>query len=231
MQVALVTGAASGLGRQISLALSRNNYLLILNYHTSTKAAEDLLKEMHKRSVSIHADVKDKKQIKAMAEQIEERYGRLDVIVNNAGIIKDNLLLKQTETEWDNIIDTNLKGCFNVIKAMAPIMTRSGGGHIINISSYSGVRGKAGQSAYSASKAALMGLTFSAASEFAEYNIKVNALLPGYMLTSMGLTAQEAVKEAQKNSIINKLSNPEDVAKFIVYWLLADSSWLIVRSI
>ena len=104
-----------------------------------------------------------------MIRQAEDRFGRLDIIINNAGITKDNLLVRQTEDEWDEVIRTNVTGCFHVIREAAPLMISSGGGHIINISSYSGVKGKIGQAAYSASKAALLGLTVSAARELAEY--------------------------------------------------------------
>ena len=160
---------------------------------------------------------KDMQQVREMAGKIKKAFGRLDVIINNAGITKDNLLLKQTEPEWDSILRTNLKGCFNVIRTMSPLMIQSGGGHIINIASYSGVKGKAGQAAYSASKAALLGLTLSAARELSEYNIKVNALLPGYLMTEMGMKAQKAAEKAKEESILNTLSQPQEVADFILF--------------
>lgn len=223
MPVALVTGASRGLGKQIALALSKSRYSIVINYLTSEKKAVKLLEEMSGDSLAIKADVRDLKQVQEMADQIKDKLGRLDVIINNAGITKDNLLLKQTEEEWDEIISTNLKGCFNIIKTMTPIMIKSGGGQIINVSSYSGIKGNAGQTAYSASKAALLGLTFTASCELAEYNIKVNALLPGYMVTDMGMKAHKAMEMAKENSVIKKLSNPEDVAEFIVYLLKTEN--------
>lgn len=223
MPVALVTGASRGLGKQIALALSKSRYSIVINYLTSEKKAVKLLEEMSGDSLVIKADVRDLKQVQEMADQIKDKLGRLDVIINNAGITKDNLLLKQTEEEWDEIISTNLKGCFNIIKTMTPIMIKSGGGQIINVSSYSGIKGNAGQTAYSASKAALLGLTFTASCELAEYNIKVNALLPGYMVTDMGMKAHKAMEMAKENSVIKKLSNPEDVAEFIVYLLKTEN--------
>jgi len=219
MPVALITGASRGLGKQIALSLSAHGYSVIANYAASEKEAHDLVKTLGNNSIALRADVGDMKQVREMAGKIEKAFGRLDVIINNAGITKDNLLLKQTETEWDSIVGTNLKGCFNVIKTVAPLMIQSGGGHIINISSYSGVKGKAGQSAYSASKAALLGLTFSSARELSGYNIRVNALLPGYMMTEMGMTAQKAAEKAKKESILNTLSQPQEAADFILFLL------------
>jgi len=219
MPVALVTGASRGLGSQIALALSAHGYSVVVNYLASDKEAHALVKTLGNNAIALRADVGDMKQVREMAGKIEKAFGRLDAIINNAGIAKDNLLLKQTEPEWDSIVRTNLKGCFNVIRAMSPLMIQSGGGHIINISSYSGVKGKAGQSAYSASKAALLGLTLSAAQELSGYNIKVNALLPGYMMTEMGKKAQKAAEKAKKESILNTLSNPQETVDFILFLL------------
>jgi 3-oxoacyl-[acyl-carrier protein] reductase len=145
------------------------------------------------------------------------------VVINNAGITKDALLLRQSEEDWDSIIRTNLKGCFNIIKTMAPIMVKSGGGHIVNISSRSGVRGKAGQAAYSASKAALLGLTFTSAAELAADNIRVNAVLPGYMMTDMGVKAGKAAAEAKGESVLKKLSGAAEIAGLIVSLLKTEN--------
>jgi len=217
MPVALITGASRGLGRQTAITLSANGYSVAVNYASSDKEAEDLIKTIGNNSIALKADVGDSKQVRAMADKIKKEFGRLDVIINNAGITKDNLLLKQTEQEWDSVIRTNLRGCFNVIKTLSPLIIQSGGGHILNISSYSGIKGKAGQAAYSASKAAILGLTASAAHELSEYNIRVNAVLPGYMMTEMGAMALKAAENARGESILNKLSQPQEVAEFILY--------------
>ena len=217
MPVALITGASRGLGRQTAITLSANGYSVAVNYASSDKEAEDLIKTIGNNSIALKADVGDNKQVRAMADKIKKEFGRLDVIINNAGITKDNLLLKQTEQEWDSVIRTNLRGCFNVIKTLSPLIIQSGGGHILNISSYSGIKGKAGQAAYSASKAAILGLTASAAHELSEYNIRVNAVLPGYMMTEMGAMALKAAENARGESILNKLSQPQEVAEFILY--------------
>jgi len=219
MPVALVTGAARGLGKQVALMLSAYGYSVAVNYVSSHKEADNLIKAMGNNSTALKADVGDITQVRAMTEEIQKTFGKLDVIINNAGITRDNLLLKQTEVEWDNVIRTNLKGCFNVISTLSPLMIQSGGGSIINISSYSGMKGKAGQSAYSASKAAILGLTVSAAQELSEYNIRVNAILPGYMMTEMGRMARKAVEDAEEKSVLKKLSQPREVADFILYLL------------
>lgn len=219
MPVALITGASGGLGKQTALVLSAYGYTVAANYVSSHKEADNLIRAIGNNSAALKADVGDITQVRAMAEEIQKTFGRLDVIINNAGITRDNLLLKQTEDEWDSIIRTNLKGCFNVISTLSPLMIQSGGGSIINISSYSGMKGKAGQSAYSASKAAILGLTVSAAQELSEYNIRVNAILPGYMMTEMGRMARKAAEDAEENSVLKKLSQPKEVADFILYLL------------
>ncbi len=218
-RVALVTGSSRGLGKQIAYALSDSGFSVLVNYVSSDKEADALVKKLGRDSLAIRADVGDSKQVASMAALIDNTFGRLDAVVNNAGITRDNLLLRQSEREWDEVITVNLKGCFNTIRTLGPLMIKTGGGHFVNISSYSGVKGKAGQAAYSSSKAALLGLTHTAAVELAEYNIRVNAVLPGYMLTEMGLKKDKAIETAQKKSILQKLSNPAEAAGFIV-WLL-----------
>jgi 3-oxoacyl-[acyl-carrier protein] reductase len=142
MPVALITGASRGLGKQLALTLSAHGFSIAVNYICSDKEADALVGRLGHNSVALRADVGDMKQVRDMAGKIEKAFGRLDIVINNAGITKDNLLLKQTEQEWDSILRTNLGGCFNIIKTMSPLMIQSGGGHIINISSYSGRREK-----------------------------------------------------------------------------------------
>jgi len=217
MPVALITGASRGLGKEIARVLSAKGYSVAANYVSSHTEADNLIRTIGNNSVAFKADVGDIRQVQAMAEEIKREFGRLVVLINNAGITRDNLLLKQTEAEWDSVIRTNLNGCFNVIRTLSPLMIESGGGHIINIASYSGLKGKAGQAAYSASKAAILGLTVSAAQELSEYNIRVNAILPGYMMTGMGTIARKASEKAKGVSILKNLSEPQDIADFIAY--------------
>lgn len=211
----LITGASHGLGRHLAEAFLGKGYAVIVNYLASAASARELLSGREEHVLAIKADVGDSVQVSAMIRQTKDRFGRLDIIINNAGIAKDNLLLRQSEEEWDETIKTNLTGCFHVIREAAPLMKSSGGGHIINISSYSGVKGRVGQTAYSASKAALIGLTVSAARELAGYNIRVNAVLPGYMMTKMGARSAKATTQAKEESLLRTLTDPADIARGI----------------
>ena len=216
MKTVLITGGARGLGRSLTYAFLKHGYCVAVNYLHSEKEALTIAAEGGKRIITVKADVGDADQVREMISWIEMSFGRLDVVINNAGITKDSLLIKQTEEEWNAILKTNLTGCFHIIRAAVPLMIRSGGGHIINISSYSGVKGKTGQAAYSAAKAALIGLSLSAARELAEQNIRVNAVLPGYMMTDMGSKALKAAERAETESIMHSLSDTSDVARCIV---------------
>lgn len=217
MKIALITGASRGLGRTLALTLADNSYTVIINYRSSDHEAEEVARLAGGNSCSIRADVSDHEQVRAMASEITTRFGRLDLVINNAGITKDNLLLRQSESEWDMIIGTNLTGCFNIMRTMSPLMIKSGEGHIVNIASHSGLRGKAGQAAYSASKAALLGLTLSAAKELGGSGIRVNAVMPGYLMTEMGLKADKAIESARDSSILKTVSNARETADFIMF--------------
>jgi 3-oxoacyl-[acyl-carrier protein] reductase len=217
MRVALVTGASRGLGKEIALALSSRGYIVIVNYLSSRREAEDVAAAAGSGSFAFRANVGDREEVRRMSEIIAERCGRIDVIVNNAGIARDKLLVRQSEPEWDEVIATNLTGCFTIIRALSPLMVKSGGGHIVNISSRSGIAGKSGQVSYSAAKAALIGITFTAASELAAHDIRVNAVLPGYLMTEMGRSAEKAADAAKEASLLKRLSDPAEVADFIAF--------------
>lgn len=223
MRVAVVTGSSRGLGKEIALTLGKSGYNVAINYLASEKEAMKVADEIASDTLLIKADVGDIRQVEKIAEAVYERWGRVDVLVNNAGITRDGLMIKLKEEEWDEVLRVNLKGCCNTIRAFSHFMIKSGGGHIINISSYSGLKGREGQAAYSASKAAVLGLTYAAAKELAEYNIRVNALLPGYMQTEMGKASEKAMTTAKMESIAGKLSGPKDAAGFIVYLLKTDN--------
>jgi 3-oxoacyl-[acyl-carrier protein] reductase len=216
MPVALVTGASRGLGKEIASLFLESGFTVFINYLSASKEPAGLLRSLGADARTIRADVGDAQEVRGMADMIEKESGRLDVVINNAGITKDALLLRQSEKEWDSIIRTNLKGCFNVIKTIVPLMVKSGGGHIVNISSRSGSCGKAGQAAYSASKAALLGLTYTCAAELAVHNIRVNAVLPGFMMTDMGMNSGRAMDEARGKSMLGRLSDPAEVAAMVL---------------
>ncbi len=155
-------------------------------------------------------------QVRSMVDIVLSLWGRIDVLVNNAGIASDSLLIKTSNHTWEKIIKTNLSGVFTCIKAVSEIMVKQNEGHIINISSISGVHGQVGQAAYAASKAGILGLTMSAAKELGEYNIRVNAVLPGYLLTDMGMAADKAREQAARISVLHRLSDMDEAACVVV---------------
>jgi len=230
--VCLITGSSRGLGKAIALAFGKRGHRVVINYKKKKNEAEDVASQIEE-SMTLKADVRNFNEVKSLVDQVIKQWGRIDLLVNNAGITKEAMLLKTPEKDFDEVIETNLKGPFNFIRAVAPYMTKLSskphfekggqGGifnarHIINISSIVGLKGKSGLSAYSASKAGLIGLTISTAKELSGYNIMVNAVLPGYILTDMGLTSNEKAKElALQDSLVKSFSDPNNVAEFICY--------------
>jgi len=221
-RTALVTGGSRGLGREVCLALGRAGYSVAVNYIQADEKARELSGEIGD-CLLLKGDVSDPAAVGAMADEVKEKWGRLDVLVNNAGITADSLIVKLKEENWDRVLGVNLKGPFNTIRAFTPLMQESGGGHIVNIASRTAVRGLKGGAAYTASKAALLGLTVSAAQELAEYNIRVNALHPGFMPTDMADLSELAMQTAKEQSLLGRLSEPRDVAAFIM-WLLSTTN-------
>jgi len=219
MMVALITGGSRGLGRELAIRLCNEGYRVVVNYYKF----RDNVGEQPSNSIAIRADVGDAEAVKKMRDIIKEEYGRLDVIINNAGITRDGLLINYDEKDWDEVIRVNLKGCFNVLRYLTPLVIDSGGGDIINIGSRSGIMGKAGQAAYSASKAAVTGMTYSLAKELAPYNIRVNCIIPGYMATDMGRKSPKAMENAKRESVLKRLSETGDVATFIMAILKSGS--------
>jgi 3-oxoacyl-[acyl-carrier protein] reductase len=215
--IALVTGSSRGLGKDVALAFGKRGHQVIVHYRGNKTEAEAVA-SMINESMALKADAGYPNEANRLVNEIIKKWGRIDVLVNNAGITKESLLIKTSEEAFDEIVNTNLKGPFNFTRAVGRHMMKQKSGHIINISSYAGVKGREGLSAYSASKAGLIGLTKTAAREFSRYNIMVNAVLPGYMLTDMGMEATDKAKEsALKDSLVNEYSNPGNVAEFICY--------------
>ncbi len=215
--VCLVTGSSRGLGKATALAFGKNGHQVIVHYKDN-KAEAEAVASIINESIVLKADVRYPDDVKTLVDEVIKKWGRIDVLVNNAGITKESLLVKTSDQDFDNIINTNLKGPFNFTRAVGRYMMKQKSGHIINISSYAGVKGKEGLSAYSASKAGLIGLTKTAAMEFSRYNIMVNAVLPGYMPTDMGMEASDKARElALHDSLVNEYSNPDNVAEFICY--------------
>ena len=215
--VCLITGSSRGLGRSIALALGAGGHMVAVHCKDDKDGAEDVASKLND-PVIVRADVRKPEEVEACVDVVIRKWGRIDLLVNNAGITKESLLLKTSEEDFDEVIDTDLKGPFNFIRASACYMVKQKVGHIINISSYAGLKGKEGLSAYSAAKAGLIGMTMSSAKELSRYNIMVNAVLPGYMLTDMGVGSSGKGKEqAMKDSIFKEYSDPGSIAEFICY--------------
>jgi len=215
--VCLITGSSRGLGRSIALAFGKRGHRVVIHYKDKSKDADEVALQIEE-SMTLRADVRDFREVKSLVDNVVKNWGGIDVLVNNAGITKEMLLLRTSEKDFDELINVNLTGPFNFIRAAAPVMAKNSITHIINISSIAGVNGKAGLSAYSASKAGLIGLTKNAALELGEYNIMVNAILPGYMLTDMGMASDHKAREkALNDSLVKEFSNPDNVADFACY--------------
>ena len=220
-KIALVTGASRGIGRQIAISMAREGALVIVNYNGSAARAEETVKEITEsggQAEAVQCNVSDYAAVEEMMKYVIGKYKRLEVLVNNAGITKDNLLMKMGEEDFDAVIGINLKGAFNCTKHVSRQMLKQKGGRIINISSVSGVMGNAGQANYCASKAGVIGLTKSVARELGSRGITVNAIAPGFIDTEMTEVLSEDVKKAMGEQIpLKRFGRTEDVAEAAVF--------------
>lgn len=223
-RVALITGAGKGIGKEIAKELAELGAKCVINYASSSAGAEEAVNEIKQAGGDAYAykcDVSDYAEVEKMIGDAIEHYGKIDILVNNAGITKDNLILKMTDTDFDAVLDVNLKGAFHCIKAVTKSMMKQRYGRIINITSIVGVIGNAGQANYAASKAGIIGLTKSAARELATRNITVNAVAPGFIQTDMTAVLSDAVKEQLLGQIpMKKLGETTDIANAVCF--LAD---------
>lgn len=229
-KIALVTGAAKGIGRAIALALAADGATVVVNYNGSGEKAEQTLEEVRKLGsdgMVYQCNVADTAAADVMVKDIIRTYGRLDILVNNAGIIRDNLIMRMSEEDFDAVIDANLKGCFNTIKAASRQLLKQREGRIINITSVSGILGNAGQANYSASKAGIIGLTKTMAREMASRGITVNAIAPGFVETDMTQVLSDSVKEAATAQIpLGHFGKPEDIANMAAYLASEKASYI-----
>ncbi len=229
-QTALVTGGSRGIGRAIAKALAAEGAHVVINYNGSQEQAEQTRAEIQAAGGSaslFQCSVADLEAVEQMIKQVVSEYKRLDILVNNAGITRDNLILKMTEAEFDEVLDTNLKGVFHTCKHGARQMLRQKSGSIVNISSISGIMGNAGQTNYAASKAGIIGLTKSLARELASREIRVNAVAPGFIETEMTEKLPEAAVEAGKAQIpFRRFGTAEEVAKVVCFLASEDASYL-----
>lgn len=229
-KVALVTGSSRGIGRAIAIELAKKGYHVGINYSGNQEKAEEVVAEIEKlgqEAIAIKANVSLEAEVKEMVKTVTKKWGRLDVLVNNAGITRDNLLMRMKEEEFDQVIDTNLKGAFLCIKSVSRQMMKQRSGRIINISSVVGESGNPGQINYVASKAGVEGMTRTAAKELASRNILVNAVAPGFIETEMTDQLSESIKaEMFKMIPLEKLGQAEDVAKAVTFLASDDANYI-----
>ena len=227
---ALITGATRGIGKQIAITLAKQGYNIALNYRKENKELENTKKEIEEIGVQVIAvkgDVANFEDCENFVKQVIERFGQIDVLVNNAGITKDMLLMRIKKEDFEQVIDTNLVGTFNVTKNVVPYMMKARSGRIINISSVVGISGNAGQTNYSASKAGIIGFTKSLAKEIASRNILVNAVAPGFIETNMTDVLKDDVKqEISKNIPLKRMGTAQDVANVVKFLASDDSSYI-----
>ena len=218
---ALVTGASRGIGRSIAIQLAEEGYNVAVNYAGNREKAEAVVEEVKAigvESLAIQANVANGDEVKAMIKEVVNQFGTVDVLVNNAGITRDNLLMRMKESEWDDVIDTNLKGVFNCIQKVTPQMLRQKSGSIINLSSVVGAVGNPGQANYVATKAGVIGLTKSAAKELASRNITVNAVAPGFIVSDMTDALSDDLKDQMLQQIpLARFGEDTDIANTVAF--------------
>jgi 3-oxoacyl-[acyl-carrier protein] reductase len=234
-KTAIVTGASRGIGREIAILLGKEGARVAVNYSGSQEKAEEvveLIKQSGGDAFAIQANVSDAEQVKQMIDETLKTFGSIDMLVNNAGITRDNLLMRMKEDEWDDVININLKGVFLCTKAVTRQMMKQRAGKIVNLASIVGVIGNPGQANYVAAKAGVIGLTKTTARELASRNITVNAVAPGFITTDMTDALPEDVKEQMLGSIpLGKLGSAEDVAGAVAFLLSNDANYITGQTI
>ena len=229
-KVAFITGGTRGIGKQIAITLAKEGYDIAITYRKDNEDLENTKEDIEKNNVkciAIQADVSNYNDCERCATQIINEFGKIDVLVNNAGITKDTLLLRMRKEDFTDVIDVNLVGTFNITKNIIPYMMKTRSGRIINISSVVGISGNAGQTNYSASKAGVIGFTKSLAKEVASRNILVNSIAPGFIETNMTDVLKEDIKENIVKQIpLNKIGNVQDVANVVKFLASEDSSYI-----
>jgi len=233
-KTAIVTGGSRGLGRAIVLALAEDGYDIVINYAGNVAAAEETKAAAQARGVkalAVQGDVSDKAAVEALVQTTVDTFGGVDVLVNNAGIVRDRLMRRMKEEDWDAVLDTNLKGVWLMTQAVSPYMLKARRGAIVNISSIVGEIGNLGQSNYAAAKAGVIGLTKASAKEFAARGVRVNAVAPGFIETDMTAVLSDAVKEQLVADIpLGHMGAPEDIAEAVRY-LVSDRAAFVTGAV
>ncbi len=232
---ALVTGASRGIGREIAIALAKAGYNVAINYLSNTQAAEETaeaIRETGVQAILIQGDVSDFAVAKAAVEQTVQELGSIDVLVNNAGINRDTLIMRMKEQDFDDVISANLKSAFNCIRHAVPIMMRARQGRIINISSVAGIMGNPGQANYSASKAGIIGLTKAVAREVARRGVTVNAIAPGFIETDMTKAMKPEVLEKGLEAVpMGRMGCTADIGAAVVFLAGEHASYITGQTI
>jgi len=233
-KTALITGGARGIGRAIALTFAREGADIVVadvNLEVAGKTASEI-EAMGRGALALEMDVTDYQKVEEGINKILDKFGKVDILVNNAGITKDNLLLRMSQAEWDAVINVNLKGTFNCIKAVSKPMVKQRSGRIISIASIIGLMGNWGQANYAASKAGIIALTKTVAKELASRNINANAVAPGFIQTDMTAKLPEDVKAKMMEAIpVAKLGTPEDVANVCLFLASEESSYITGQTI
>jgi 3-oxoacyl-[acyl-carrier protein] reductase len=233
-KVALVTGGARGIGRAIAMVFAKEGADIVVadvNLEVAQKTASEI-EGLGRRALALEMDVTDYQKVEEGVNKILDKFGKVDILVNNAGITKDNLLLRMSQAEWDAVINVNLKGTFNCIKAVSRPMVKQRSGKIISIASIIGLMGNWGQANYAASKAGVIALTKTVAKELASRNINANSVAPGFIQTDMTAKLSEDVKAKMMAAIpMARLGTPEDVANLCLFLASEESSYITGQTI
>ncbi|WP_018757769.1 3-oxoacyl-[acyl-carrier-protein] reductase [Paenibacillus terrigena] len=229
-KVAVVTGASRGIGRAIAMELAQAGADVVVNYAGSQGAAEEVVEAitaLGRKAIAVQANVGKSDEAEALVKQALEVFGHVDILVNNAGITRDNLIMRMKEDEFDAVIETNLKGVFNCVKAVTRPMMKQRSGRIINISSVVGVLGNPGQANYVAAKAGVIGLTKASARELASRGITVNCVAPGFIETDMTDKLSEELRTQMLGQIpLTRLGQPEEIAKAVRFLASDDAAYM-----
>ncbi len=229
-KTAVITGASRGIGRAIALKLAELGANVVVNYSNSSNKAEEVvneIKDIGREAMAIKADVSNPEDVNAFVKEVSKKFDSIDILINNAGITKDTLLIRMKDEDWEKVIDINLKGTYLCTKLFGKKMMKQRSGKIINITSVVGIMGNAGQANYAASKAGVIGFTKSIAKEFSSRNINVNAIAPGFIETEMTDSLSDEIRENYTKSIpLGKLGKAEDIANVVAFLCSQESNYI-----
>jgi 3-oxoacyl-[acyl-carrier protein] reductase len=229
-KVAVVTGSSRGIGRAIALRLAQDGARIVVNYRGNKAAADEVVGEILAAggdATAVQADVSQPAEAESLIDAAKKAFGRIDILVNNAGTTRDTLLMRMTEEDWDVVIDTNLKGTFNCIKAVSRQMMRQRYGRIVNVTSVAGIAGNAGQANYASAKAGLIGLTKTVAKELGSRGITCNAIAPGLVPTDLTASLpQELVDLALERTPLGRVGAAEDMAAAVAFLASDEASFI-----